>query len=227
MSDARLPASPLQPLRERTIVELSQHFAVDHISAEELESRLDRAIRATAPEELRSLVADLPAVRPAAGQAPVASSAAPGVELARPEEVEESGVVVAVMGGGMRKGHWTPPRQLTVIAVMGGAELDFREARMAPGVTEVNVLAFMGGAEIVVPPGVHVQVNGVAIMGGFDHRGNVAPPPGANVPVLRIGGFAFMGGVEVSVRNAGETSGDARRRLRAERKEQKRLSRGG
>jgi predicted membrane protein len=52
---------------------------------------------------------------------------------------------------------------------MGGSELDFREAVMGPGVTELQIFAVCGGVEVVVPPGLNVESHGIAIMGGFEH----------------------------------------------------------
>jgi hypothetical protein len=47
-------------------------------------------------------------------------------------------------------------------------------------------------------------------------------PPDSNAPILKVNGFALMGGVEITVRKSGESAGDARRR----RREEKRLKRG-
>jgi hypothetical protein len=218
MADPRsTPPVALEQVRERTIADLCQHFAADHLGDAELERRLDQAHRAATLADLRGLVADLPALRPAGAPAP-----APGVGLARPENVADTQTIVAIMGGAVRRGQWTPPRNLNVFAVMGGAELDFRDAAMAPGVTEVNVFALMGGVEITVPPGLTVEVNGIAIMGGFDHRASTPPPSDPSAPVLRIGGFAMMGGVEIKARYPGEKDRDARRRERDERRELRR-----
>ena len=137
--------------------------------------------------------------------------------------VAERQIIVGIMGGAEKKGVWTPARQTYVVALMGGVELDFREARMPPGVTEVIVFAVMGGAEIVVPPGVHVDMNGFALMGGFGQTGYAPPPTDPNAPVLRIGGFALMGGVEVNIRYPGERPRDARAREKLDRQERKRL----
>jgi hypothetical protein len=46
-----------------------------------------------------------------------------------------------------------PSPRLKVLALFGGVLLDFREARLLPGVTEVHVVAVMGGAQLIVPPG--------------------------------------------------------------------------
>jgi len=211
---------PLEQTRERTIAELCRGFAQEHIDADQLQSRLDEAQRASTVDELRALVVDIPAVH---APEPVASA---GTQLAHPSQVSPQQTIVAVMAGATRKGAWTPSRQLNVIAVMGGAELDFREARMPPGITELNVFAWMGGVEVVVPPGVRVEMNGIALMGGFEEHSRTLDPPPPDAPVLRIGGFALMAGVEVSVRHPGETARDARQRhreLRRSQKEQRRL----
>jgi hypothetical protein len=84
----------------------------------------------------------------------------------------------------------------------------------------------MGGAEIIIPPGLSVDSSGVAIMGGFGHA-NTPMPADPNAPRLRINGFCFMGGVDITERYPGESAKDARDRQRRERKalraERKRL----
>lgn len=211
---------PLEQMRERVIAQLCRGFAQEQIEADQLQSRLDEAQRASTAGELRALVADLPAAH-----APEPKSIA-GTQLAHPSQLSRQQTVVAVMANASRKGAWTPSRQLNVIAVMGGAELDFREARMSPGITELNVFAWMGGVEVVVPPGVRVEMNGIALMGGFEERMRAVEPPPPDAPVLRIGGLALMAGVEVSVRHPGESARDARlrhRELRRAARDQRRL----
>jgi hypothetical protein len=210
---------PLEQTRQRVIQQLCGHFAVDNLTAEGLEERLDRAHAAATLEELRALTADLPVV--AEGQVPAGPRS-----FATPGHLADRQLIVGVMGGAERKGVWTPPRELYVVALMGGVALDFREARFGPGVTEVRVVAIMGGAEIIVPPGVHLDMSGVALMGGFAQQGRVEPPTDPDAPVLRIGGFAMMGGVDVQVRHPGERARDARRREKREAAEHRRL-RGG
>jgi hypothetical protein len=83
------------------------------------------------------------------------------------------------------------------------------------------------GVEIIVPPGVHVELNGFALMGGFGESGGRELPSDPDAPVLRIGGVAVMGGVDLQVRLPGLTAGDARAADRLARREAKRLSRGG
>ncbi len=113
------------------------------------------------------------------------------------EYEDEVGTVIAVMGEAVRKGPWEPPARLRVFAVMGGVELDFREATLLEGETVVEILAVMGGVNIIVPPDIDVHTSGMGFLGGFGSVSHHATEPGA--PILHIKGLAFMGGVEVKV----------------------------
>jgi len=113
-----------------------------------------------------------------------------------PEDVW--GRVLAVLGGASRKGAWEPPAYLRVTAVMGGVELDFREADLLEGETIVEVFALMGGVTIVVPPHVDVQSSGTGLLGGFTALSHRAKED--DVPLLRIEGTAVMAGVDVKVK---------------------------
>jgi hypothetical protein len=192
MSDSSLTPTPaaLRHRRELTIARLCEHFANDHLEAEELEDLIDRAHRADSLVALDNLLAGLPELSPAA-TAPV--------PLPGATPVPEHQLVIAVMGGADRKGPWTPGENLYVAAIMGGAVLDFRQARLGPGVTHVYVLAIMGGVEIIIPPGLRVESNGIGIMGGFEHAAERPSEPDAG-PVLRVSGAAIMGGVEIKER---------------------------
>ena len=87
------------------------------------------------------------------------------------------------MGGTEKIGAWPVPRKSTVWTVMGGTELDYREARFGPGVHEVFLLTVCGGADIIVPPHINVIVEGVGIMGGFGGKSNLCSDP--NAPTSR------------------------------------------
>ena len=197
MSDPPLSPVALRQRRDRTIARLCDHFAQDHLEAEELEQLIDRAHRATSLAELDALLADLPALREAASASHLPARPAPA------ERLQDQQFLVAVMSGVERRGHWTPARRINVLACMGGVELDFRHIELPPGLTEVNVLAVMGGVEITVPPGMNVDTRGIGIMGGFSHSGTKFPVDSAE-PTLRVTGLAFMGGVEVRERPSKE-----------------------
>ena len=208
----------LRQKRDHTIQVLCEHFASDALEAEELEQLIDQAHAARTLAELDALVAGLPA-----------PTARPDPEL-RPipdlrGRAQQQSVVVAVMGGAERRYDVLPSREINVVAVMGGVHLDFRNAQFPAGVTELRIFALMGGVEVVVPADVQVDSDGIGIMGGFEHVGHGRFPVDLQRPVLRIVGVAIMGGVEITQRFPGETSGEARERLKYEER-RRRIERG-
>ena len=56
----------------------------------------------------------------------------------------------------------------------------------------------MGGVDIIVPPGMRVDNQGFAFMGGFEDHTDEPLQEGG--PRLVIKGFAMMGGVEVKTK---------------------------
>lgn len=103
---------------------------------------------------------------------------------------------LAFLGGFQRKGRWTVGRRFTAACLMGGGEIDLREANFAGPEVVITCWVLMGGVNVVVPPGVEVEVRGVGIMGGFDSREEGVPgEPGA--PRVIVKGVAMMGGVGV------------------------------
>jgi len=214
-------AQSLGQSRQVTIDALCEHFANDSIPMEEFERRVEVAHRAGSVEELKGLLRDLPGGNlPARAENQAVPATRPRAKVTAAAHVKEQAFVVAIMGGAARKGRWSPARRNFAFTLMGGAELDFREAILPPGVTDVQIVTIMGGVEILVPPGINVESHGIGIMGGFeDVSGSGAYDPDA--PTLRIAGLALMGGVDIQVRHPGESARDARRRLRSERKKLK------
>jgi hypothetical protein len=116
--------------------------------------------------------------------------------------------VFAILGAARRSGEWTPPELLRVVAIMGGVVLDFRDAHLPHGVTEVWVFALMGGVTITVPKDIDLDVTAHAVLGGIDHH----PAPTGDAhgaehaqklprerPLLVVSGIAVMGGITIRI----------------------------
>ncbi len=197
--------------RQRAVDALCEAFARDELELVEFERRVETAHRATSADELDALLRDLPSVPPPvpAGNAGRTARRPPVSPL---ERVRERDVIVGILGGASRRGRWYPARKTLAVGIMGGVQLDLREAPLPPGVTEIQALGIWGGIEIIVPPGVRVDCSGIGIMGGFDERYGEPATDDPEAPVVRVTGFALMGGVQVEAREPGESSRDARRR---------------
>lgn len=83
-------------------------------------------------------------------------------------------------------------RSASLTAIMGGVELDLREAGIE-GSARVDVFTFWGGVDIKVPRTWDVRVSGLPVLGGWDDK--TQPVPGG--PVLEVRVVTVMGGAEV------------------------------
>ena len=213
-----LPAVPLQSRREATIAALCEHFSKDNLTIDEFERRLDLAHSVQTVPDLNNLLRDLPVLAtPPATAAATSAGAQPQVAT----HARDQQHMIAIMGGVDKRGVWQPAAKTYCYNLMGGCSLDFREALLPPGETELTIIAVMGGAEIIVPPGLRVDCDAIAIMGGIDHPAEGGPID-PHAPVLKINGFLLMGGVEITVRNPGESARDAKKRRREEKRLKKR-----
>lgn len=75
---------------------------------------------------------------------------------------------IAFMGGIERTKLPWKVEETNFMAIMGAIELDFTLAEIAPGTTEMELIAVMGGIEIKVPMNVEVECHGLAVLGGVE-----------------------------------------------------------
>jgi hypothetical protein len=180
----RLPAPPPEPeARERVVDALTRHFADDRISAEDLETRLERVYRATTAAQLEAVVADLPSTLPVA-----ASSAVP--DVGAPQRIS------ALFSAQEQRVTGVVPRELELHARMGYVELDLTHATFEPGLTAIDVRALMGYVQIRLPPGVRVECRGRALFGYFSLRGAAGSGAEDSPRIVRITGRAVFGYAE-------------------------------
>lgn len=182
--------------RERVAKLLHDSMAEGRLTVTELEERLTTVYAAKTIGELEPVLSDLPVelhdVAPGARPVPVRGFQPPDRRIGgRPVGHN----AVAVMSGIDRHGSWVVPEKFNVVCVMGGAEIDLTEAYFAAGEVTIQVTAIMGGAEITVPDDITVHVDGFGFMGAFVDEAKVSGGPGS--PIVRITGFAMMGGVVV------------------------------
>ncbi len=164
--------------RNEVVELLGEHASAGRLTLAELEERVQRAYAARTRAELAALTEDLPALS----------------TISRRGKVRRW--FLAILGGATRRGWMRLSGSANVVAIMGGDDLDLREAQIDGDELTINVFALMGGASIYLPDSVEVEFIGTAIMGGSDERGSTRPPrPGA--PLIRIRYFALMAGVAV------------------------------
>ncbi|NUL03657.1 DUF1707 and DUF2154 domain-containing protein [Streptomyces lunaelactis] len=203
--------------RERVAERLRDAVAEGRLDMEEFEQRLDAAYKARTHGELEPLVSDLPVGDlPVAGAAAPVAATGPGGWAKRVGGPATSKGAFAFWGGFGRKGTWTVARKFTTFTLMGGGELDLREARFEDRDTVIRCIAIMGGVHVVVPPELNVEVRGIGLMGGFGQQGESVGEPNPAAPRVVVTGFAIMGGVGVERKRTRAE----KQRLKAERAQQ-------
>jgi hypothetical protein len=102
---------------------------------------------------------------------------------------------IAILAGVKRQSMSRDFRGGDATAIMGGVELDLRNAEIPPnGEAVIDGFAFWGGVEITVPSHWRVVGRVMPILGGFEDN-TISPASG---PVLVIRGAAVMGAIEVN-----------------------------
>lgn len=202
MADAPVPS--LTRAREQKINELSQHFANDDLSLDELERRIELVYKAASIAELDSITADL---RPSPVSAGVTlANAAPRQQIMTAMEARR-GRLLAIMGESRRTGRWLVPSQLRVVSLMSDTRLDLTQAVMASGIAEIHVTAMWSSCRLIVPPGMRVINEMHAVMASVTSSADEMDPPGVtrtNAPTIRLTGTALMAEVKVTVRRKEE-----------------------
>jgi predicted membrane protein len=102
--------------------------------------------------------------------------------------------IMAAMSGVSRRINSKNFTGGSATAVMGGCELDLRDATIQDGPVEIQIFSFWGGIEIRVPQEWDVRVKGTAIMGAYEDK---TAGIGDGSQVLIVTGTIFMAGVEI------------------------------
>ena len=167
------------------------------LDLDELDERLEATYAARTYADLVPITHDLP-VQPSA-QAPVQRPMT-GAAVSRPAPgtAVRYDSSVAIMSGVDRKGLWEVGPTHSVFCVMGGVDIDLREAVFASPEVVITANTLMGGVDVIVDERTRVIVEGVGIMGAFEQaRDRVEPQLTDDSPVVRVRGAAIMGAVSV------------------------------
>jgi hypothetical protein len=150
---------------------LKDAFVAGALDDEEFDQRMRTALVARTQAELEPLLADLPVP-------------------ATPSELEEEGWLVAFHSDLERAGRWRLRDRTRTLALKGSYRLDLRGAELAGPVTTVLAYGYKSTIDLVVPPGMRVQLRGNGYKSRWvDVVGEVGLPPDA--PLVRVKGLLY------------------------------------
>ncbi len=144
-------------------------------------------------------------------------AARPSFIVVADDQVEAHRGALAFMASVKRRGVWTLAKRFRIAAVMAEAKIDLREARITSQ-SEIEVFAFWASIEMIVPPGIRVDVQDSALMGEVNWESTDGQNLPYDAPSVFVRGSVIMSSIEVKVRLVGETDREAKKRLKAARR---------
>jgi hypothetical protein len=187
----------LPQVRERVIQQLTEAFAHDLISVEELEHRLEHVYRAQSAAETEAIVVDLRSAA-ATGSLPSPNPDEPRQSRDLAPDVPSRDSFVAILSSSSRRGALSVPHRLEALAVFSDSVIDLTAASLPADIVDIHVRIVMASMKIVVPAGLRVVNRVGAFLANVetDAALDLAPMvPGA--PVIRITGYATMANLEI------------------------------
>ena len=188
---------PIAALREETIDQLIVNYSHGELSLEAFERRLGQALDAETHEALLSLTEDLDLNVDKAFREKRRRELGFQMDAG---DVKDVDYMVSIFGGTKRGSAWSVPKELWMINIFGGTELDFSEAQFSSQTTHIMVFCLFGGADLCVPAGVNTISKAICIFGGIDDR--VPSSDAIDAPTLILEGFMLFGGISIKVKKA-------------------------
>jgi hypothetical protein len=171
---------------------LQDAFAAGRLDDDEFDHRMRAVLTAKVSTELDVLTADLPAATPRpAVPAPADAGPKPGK------------FAIAYKSSIRRGGRWRVPSRFNCVIYKGTGRLDLRAAELAGPVTTMAVTAYKSHVDVLVPPGVRVELDGVGVSKGWSAEEDLEARLPADAPVVHVRGIAYKGTIEVSTRPPG------------------------
>ena len=192
---------PIDVVREEVIDQLIMNYGHNKISLEAFERRLDSAMATKDHATLLALVEDLELT---ADKEYVdlkkreLLSEPDGQAHDYPHEAKEEEYLVHIFGGSDRTGVWNVAKEVTVINIFGGGDIDLSEAIFNHRKVTIRIYSVFGGSTIFVPETINVCVKAFCVFGGVDNR---APSlDDARAPTVIIDGYAIFSGINIKVK---------------------------
>lgn len=120
-----------------------------------------------------------------------------GRRISRGDESSDVFRLAAIGGGRELVSEAEAFRAGSALAVMGGIEIDLREATLDPDGATLDIRACMGGVDVTLPAGWRVEVERHGFAGGVDTRIGESSDVHDGAPTLHITAKAWLGGIEI------------------------------
>jgi hypothetical protein len=170
--------------RDAVVQRLQQAFAERRLDDDEFDERMRAALTARTSADLDTLTGDLPAAEPRSSATPAIAGTTPGRWA------------MAYKNSIRRGGRWRVPERFTSVVYKGGGWLDLRAAELTAPVTTVVAVAYKSRIDILVPPGVRVEMDGFGVSKGWSAEEETEIRLPHDAPTVHVRGIAYKGTIE-------------------------------
>jgi Domain of unknown function (DUF1707) len=175
--------------RDAVAHRLQEAFAEGRLNDEEFDQRMRAALTARLSSDLAVLTEDLPA---STGAARPAATTASGGKPGR--------FAIAYKSSIRRGGRWRVPEHFSALVYKGSGRLDLRAAELTAPVTTVLAVAYKSHIDVLVPPGVRVDLEGFGVSKGWSEAEELESRQPADAPVVHVRGIGYKAAIEVSTK---------------------------
>lgn len=191
----KLEDRPIETVKEEVIDTLIHNYSHGYISNEAFERRLDTVIETTSHQVMVDQIADLEASPDDTVKKHKESQFSVNYTT---QEAEKTDTIVNILGSSDRSGVWTVPREIKIFSILGGATIDFTDARFSSPNVTVKLVSVLSGDKIYVPESVNIVSKAFCILGSVENK---APSIASHqAPTVTIEGLVLLSSLDVLIR---------------------------
>jgi hypothetical protein len=188
-------ASERGALSQRAYESLTHAFAQGRLDASNLETRLQALVHAKTAFEIAALTVDL-------GRDPSATTSEQGLAVHVPQALASIDVarrqeLRCVFANQDYRGGWLAASYGRLFTTFAMSRFDFRDLNLAPGVTEFELHAWFASVEIIVPPGLRVEIAMHTKLADLEEDPQKEPPMTGPERIVRISGQIILSRVVI------------------------------
>jgi hypothetical protein len=188
---------PIETLRKEVTDQLIMNYSHGELSLEAFERRLDEAMATDDHDALVNLTADLDLT---VDEEFINSQKEQMNRNYVPGESDDVETMFQIFSGSDRSGEWKLPKELRVISIFSGCNIDLTDAIFTNSVLTIKMFNIFSGDNIYVPENVNVQTKAFCIFGGIDN--SVSSVGNPNAPTIIIEGFALFSGIDIKIKRS-------------------------
>jgi hypothetical protein len=187
---------PLNAQQEIAENALTEAFALDLITMEELEKRLYQVHGAHSNSEITSYLEDLPPDLLTSSREETAAADPSNSDIEKGEKKQTT-----ILSSNLLCGAKLRRKRINAKVVLGEHTLDYSKTILEPGKYFINLKTIFGDTKIIVPPEYAVTSEIRSILSEVKNKTHKEPD--VNTPVIIITGKAILSSVTIKEKNSG------------------------